>query len=281
MSSGEFNARYLGKGFTSLGVGPVIVKKNNLGLLAYLNTKPYKHLYHIMFGNTSTFETGVYAKLKVGFVPIPLNLEDQNVKSISKQNINIAKNDWDFYETSWDFKKHPILTYKEDAQTIEETFNNWSEFAEKQFYQLNENEEELNRIFIEIYGLEDELTPEVEEKDVTVRKADRERDIKSFISYAVGCMLGRYSLDEEGLVFAGGEFDKARYESFKVDSDGILPVLDDEYFDDDILARFIEFLKITFGEENLVENIDYIAETLGRRARETSRQTIYMNYRKR
>ncbi|MBV1819081.1 BREX-1 system adenine-specific DNA-methyltransferase PglX [Anaerosalibacter bizertensis] len=214
------------------------------------------------------------------------------IEKIVQQNISISKTDWDSFETSWDFKRHPILTHKGEATTIESAFNNWADFAERQFYQLKENEEELNRIFIEIYGLEDELTPDVDEKDVTVNKADIERDIKSFISYAVGCMLGRYSLDVDGLIYAGGDWeDKWRFEdgkclvkdeenntwiesSFWPTMTNIIPITDDNYFEDDIVERFVEFVKITFGSKNLEQNLDYIADVLGKKARETSRDTI-------
>src|SRR5690625_7730956 len=122
-----------------------------------------------------------------------------------------------------------------------------------QFNQLKENEEDLNRIFIDIYGLQDELTPEVDDKDVTVSKADLERDIKSFISYAVGCMFGRYSLDEEGLVYAGGEFDLDRYKTFPADENNVLPILPGAYFEDDIVKKFVQFVDVTYDVETLEE----------------------------
>ncbi|MDY3006013.1 MAG: hypothetical protein SOR60_03245, partial [Anaerococcus porci] len=155
-----------------------------------------------------------------------------------------------------------------------------------------ENEEELNRIFIEIYGLEDELTPEVSDRDITVAKIfDSKKDIdeeikgnnyvmtredvvKNFLSYFVGCAMGRYSLDEEGLVFAGGDFDLSKYKSFKIDTDGILPLTDEEYFEDDIVELFVRFLKITFGEENLNENLDFIASELKGKKSDSSRERI-------
>src|SRR5665648_772929 len=158
--------------------------------------------------------------------------------------------------------------------TLEYIINKWQDVTETQFNQLKDNEEELNRIFIEIYGLQDELTPEVEDKDITIRKADQSREIKSFISYAVGCMLGRYSLDEEGLILAGGKFDPERYKTFKADDDGVLPVLSDAYFDNDIVTQFAEFVKVIFGQSTLATNLDYIAETLARKTNESSRECI-------
>ena len=140
---------------------------------------------------------------------------------------------------------------------------NWKNVCEYRFQKLKANEEELNRIFIDIYGLQDELTPKVEDKDVTVRGADLGRDIRSFISYAVGCMFGRYSLDVPGLAFAGGDWDATKYTTFPADKDGILPICDDEYFDDDIVNRFVRFIEVVFGKNTLEENLAFIADALG------------------
>lgn len=148
---------------------------------------------------------------------------------------------------------------------IKDKFEAWEKEARKRFEQLKANEEELNKIFIELYGLQDELEYHVDDKDVSVSLADRERDIKSLISYAVGCMFGRYSLDEEGLVFAGGKFDMSRYHKFKPDKDNILLLTDDEYFQDDesdIVNKFVDFVSVVYGKETLEENLDYIAEVL-------------------
>ena len=135
--------------------------------------------------------------------------------------------------------------------------------CDNRFNQLKANEEELNRIFIDIYGLQDELTPEVEDKDVTVRKADLGREIRSFISYAVGCMFGRYSLDVDGLAYAGGEWDDSKYVSFAADKDNIIPICDDEYFEDDIVGLFVEFVKTVYGADTLDANLKFIADALG------------------
>lgn len=213
----------------------------------------------------------------IGKIPVIISNEKKYIDLIDKyvlENIKISKNEWNSFETSYDFKKHPIIEFK--SKNIENSFKNWSDFTQKQFNQLKSNEEELNRIFIDIYGLQDELTPEVEDKDITIRKADRDREMKSFISYAVGCMMGRYSLDEEGFVFAGGEFDINRYKTFKADKDAIIPITDMEYFEDDIVSRFVEFVKVVFGEETLEENLNYIADTdcFKRKANETSRDCL-------
>ena len=197
----------------------------------------------------------------VGLVPI---LYDKrycgNIAHIVKNCESDSILDWDSFETSWDFRHHPLLR---KVPTIAEAFEQWQAECDNRFNQLKANEEELNRIFIDIYGLQDELTPEVEDKDVTVRKADLGRDIRSFISYAVGCMFGRYSLDVDGLTYAGGEWDASKYVSFDVDKDNIIPICDDEYFEDDIVGLFVEFVKTVYGVDNLDENLKFIADALG------------------
>ena len=197
----------------------------------------------------------------VGLVPI---LYDKrycgNIAHIVKNCEFDSILDWDSFETSWDFRHHPLLR---KVPTIAEAFEQWQAECDNRFNQLKANEEELNRIFIDIYGLQDELTPEVEDKDVTVRKADLGRDIRSFISYAVGCMFGRYSLDVDGLTYAGGEWDASKYVSFDVDKDNIIPICDDEYFEDDIVGLFVEFVKTVYGVDNLDENLKFIADALG------------------
>ena len=192
------------------------------------------------------------------------------ITTLSKKNISIGKNDWDDFETSWDFQHHPLI-YK--VSTISEAFALWQDECEERFCQLKDNEEELNHIFINIYGLQDELIPEVEDKDVTVRKADLSRDIRSFVSYAVGCMFGRYSLDVDGLVYAGGEWDSSRYQTFIPDDDNCIPITDEEYFSDDIVGRFVEFVKTVYGADTLEENLNFIANALGNKG-DTSREVI-------
>lgn len=146
---------------------------------------------------------------------------------------------------------------------ISDKFSAWQAECDARFTQLKANEEELNRIFIDIYGLQDELTPEVADKDITVRKADLQREIKSLISYAVGCMFGRYSLDVDGLAYAGGAWDAAKYKTFIPDTDNILPICDDAYFPDDIVGRFIDFVRTVYGADTLDENLKFIADALG------------------
>ena len=158
------------------------------------------------------------------------------------------------------------------GRLISDKYKEWEAECNERFNKLKANEEELNRIFIDIYGLQDELTPEVEDKDITVRKADLTREIKSLISYAVGCMFGRYSLDVDGLAYAGGEWDSTKYKSFIPDDDNIIPICDDEYFEDDIVGRFVDFVRVVYGEDTLEENLKFIAYALGGKG--TAREVI-------
>ena len=163
----------------------------------------------------------------------------------------------------------------ESVSLLSDRFARWKRVCEDRFSRLKANEEELNKIFIDIYGLCDELTPDVEDKDVTVRKADLQRDIRSLISYAVGCMFGRYSIDVPGLAYAGDSWDASKYITFKPDKDAIIPICDDEYFADDIVGRFVEFVRAVYGEETLEENLQFIAQALGGKS---STREVIRNY---
>lgn len=205
VTSGKTTFRYYPKGFIFSNCGQAVIMNEEystdiMGMAAYLNSNIVVELLKIL-SPTIGCESGYVAKL-----PFKKEiLDNAKIQVYSKENIRISKFDWDSYETSWDFKTHPLLRCSSDKVSV--AFESWSKECEERFNQLKANEEELNRIFIDIYGLQDELTPEVEDKDVTVRQADLQRDIKSLISYAVGCMFGRYSLEREGIVYAGGNFD--------------------------------------------------------------------------
>lgn len=260
-------------------------------ILGLLNSSLCNYILNIL---CPTLDYNRSSLLKLPCIISQLNKEE--IDCLVKNNVELARVDWDSFETSWDFKRHPLLDYMvEDERekpvikynedglysdtdieiylSIESAFNNWSRACDERFNQLKQNEEELNRIFIDIYGLQDELTPEVEDKDVTVRKADLQREIKSLISYAVGCMFGRYSLDVEGLVYAGGEWDSSKYTTFIPDADNCIPVTDEEYFEDDIVGLFCGWLKKVYGRETLEENLDFIASALGNKGK-TSREVI-------
>lgn len=223
-------------------------------VLAFINSVVGDYFLHVL-NPTMSFQSG-----NIGALPIiSEKVADSSINNLSLENVNLCKADWDSFETSWDFQRHPLLR---KVPTIAEAFDQWQTECNNRFNQLKANEEELNRIFIDIYGLQDELTPEVEDKDVTVRKADLGRDIRSFISYAVGCMFGRYSLDVNGLAYAGGEWDNSKYASFAADKDNIIPICDDEYFEDDIVGLFVKFVKTVYGADTLDENLKFIADAL-------------------
>ena len=238
------------------------------------------------------------------------NSYKETIDLLVESSIGICKIDWNSYETSWDFLKHPLLKcasfsiqdmledekrYIRDQNYIKDAYTRWSDECFCRFKQLKSNEEELNHIFIDIYGLQDELTSEVQDKDVTVRKADLGRDIRSFISYAVGCMFGRYSIYEDGLMYAGGDWDYSKYKDaawraegrpdvsdfytkihYMPDYDNIIPITDEEYFSDDIVGRFVEFVGTVYGKDTLEENLDFIAQALGNKG--NSSREVIRNY---
>ena len=274
IASGPFGMRYVPSGFIFETKGSMCFTSK--GLLPYLlglyNT-PVIQSFLQMVSPTLDYHEGPLGKTPVIIKP------NEKIEQLVEKNINLSRNDWDSLETSWDFQHHPLLR---KVPTIAEAFTQWQNECDNRFHQLKSNEEELNRIFIDIYGLQDELSPEVEDKDVTVRKADLGRDIRSFISYAVGCMFGRYSPYKEGLFYAGGEWDYNAYEDaawitkgkpevlefykqthFMPDEDNIIPICDDEYFTDDIVGRFVEFVAEVYGEDTLDENLKFIADALG------------------
>ena len=262
-------------------------------LLALLNTK-YANEIIKLINPTLNFVPGAVSS-------VPVKKDEKNkgkIIEIAEGNVQLSERDWDSFETSWDFKKHPLLR---NVSTISEAFAQWQVECDDRFNRLKANEEELNRIFIDIYGLQDELTPEVEDKDVTVRKADLQRDIKSLLSYAVGCMFGRYSTYKDGLLFAGEPYSLQAFvdkmndrpgtisdeelerayrnegvvvdEMFFPDADNVIPITDEEYLNDDIVSRLCAWLKAVYGADTLEANLDYIAKALGNKG-STSREII-------
>ena len=231
-------------------------KNDTLMVLSVLNTKVAQFFLSFL-APTLNFQLQ-----DICSIPLPDQLKAVKTEAmeIGKNCVSESKKDWDSFEISLDFQHHPLLR---KVSAIAEAFTQWQTECDDRFNQLKANEEELNRIFIDIYGLQDELTPGVEDKDITVRKADLGRDIRSFISYAVGCMFGRYSLDVDGLAYAGGEWDVSKYVSFAADKDNIIPICDDEYFEDDIVGLFVEFVKTVYGADTLDENLEFIANALG------------------
>ena len=317
MGSGIFNAREVLPGMASIGVGPVIVDCTDKNyMMAFVNSVVFRWFWDTMYGKVSTFETGNVGRIAYKVV------KDNSIELRVDECIQEAKSDWDSFETSWDFKTHPLVGFSkglwdatataaamdyyygylpEASCPLEICYLLWQGRCNERFNKLKANEEELNRIFIDIYGLQDELTPEVEDKDVTVRKADLQRDIKSLLSYAVGCMFGRYSTYKDGLLFAGEPYSLQAFvdkmnerpgtisaeelerayrnegivvdEMFFPDADNVIPITDEEYLDDDIVSRLCAWLKAVYGADTLEANLDYIAKALGNKG-STSREII-------
>ena len=277
ISGDSFAGRYCYGGFMFDVKGScAFASKDKLKLLMGIFNSKITPIYVEALNPTTTTQVGDLKRIPLLY---PDNEQLDMIYKYVDENVALAKNEWDGFEFSWDFQHHPLLR---KVSTIAEAFDQWQAECDDRFNQLKANEEELNRIFIDIYGLQDELTPEVEDKDVTVRKADLGRDIRSFISYAVGCMLGRYSLYNEGLLYAGGlggdfgslvekiqdylrEQGKSRFQEneFYPDADNIIPICDDEYFEDDIVGLFVEFVKTVYGADTLDENLKFIADALG------------------
>ncbi|WP_432541871.1 hypothetical protein [Lactiplantibacillus argentoratensis] len=274
VTSGSLSFRYSpSRQIFSDATTGVFPEKNILYILALSNSKVMNIVSEL--NPTINFQAGDYGKLPV----ICQNVK--YVEQITKKLVEISQEEWDDFENSWKFKVHPLLLHiADDKQTevggrLENAFAIWKTEAQDRFDQLKANEEELNRIFIDLYGLNDELTPEVEDKDVSVRRANEERDIKSLLSYFIGLVFGRYSLDTPGLAYAGGEWNTDKYQKFVPNEDNLLLLNDDRYFDDDrdIMNRFRTFLAVTFGEEHVKENMDYIAHVIGKKA-DNSEQAI-------
>ena len=283
--------RYYKKNYLFDSGAPAIKNDNVLITMGLFNTKVGEY-YLSMISPTLNLQVGDVKK-------IPLIIkEKESVLDIIGKNLLLSKSDWDSYETSWDFVTHPLIkpVLAENnsirSQTlIADCYNMWVDECESRFNNLKANEEALNRIFIDIYGLQDELAADVADKDITVHRIfDTKEDILesmkgsnyvrtkrdevvSLLSYAVGCMFGRYSLDVEGLAYAGGEWDDSKYITFKPDSDNIIPITDEEYLDDDIVTRFCTWLKVVYGESTIEANLDFIADALGGKGN-TSREII-------
>ena len=320
LTSGSNSFRLCGNGFLfDTNKGAMIFEKTlDLEyLLGFLNTKVAQTAINLL-NSTISLQIG-----DVAAIPVDINNDRVDIiKQLSHECVAMCKDDWDAFEISWGFKVHPLVYLSKglwDATATAATMDYyygylpeascpleicyllWKGQCKERFEKLKANEEELNRIFIDIYGLQDELTPEVEEKDVTVRKADLQRDIKSLLSYAVGCMFGRYSTYKDGLLFAGEPYSLQAFadkmndrpgtisadelerayrnegvvvdEMFFPDEDNVIPITDEEYLDDDIVSRLCDWLKVVYGADTLEANLDYIAKALGNKG-STSREII-------
>ena len=293
ITSGASSYRIKPKISAFSSVSPTLISKNrqyDYTMLSFLNSAVCEWMNKI---TNPTLHT-----LVGNILELPDKLQNVDTEMQAKSCIDLSKSDWDSFETSWDFAEHPLVKWLRqlrDATSIGATmayyyhgerpevscpvelcYMLWQGECNERFAKLKANEEELNRIFIDIYGLQDELTPEVEDKDVTVRRADLGRDIRSLISYAVGCIFGRYSLDKPGLAYAGGDWNPDQYHTFRPDADNVIPITDEEYFTDDLTGLFVAWVKKAFGQDYLEENLAFIAKALG--VKGTSPRAVIRSY---
>ena len=295
VTSGKFGVRLSPNGFAFDGRGASMFCNEDIRFyLAALMSSKLASYFLDMLNPTLTFNIE-----NIAAIPTIIDKEKKlDVDWKAEECYDCSKSDWDSFETSWDFAEHPLVKWSHDlwdatsigatmayyyhgerpevSCPVELCYLLWQGECNDRFAKLKANEEKLNRIFIDIYGLQDELTPEVEDKDVTVRRADLGRDIRSLISYAVGCIFGRYSLDKPGLAYAGGKWDDSKYTTFIPDADNVLPITDEEYFTDDIVGRFVEFVKVVYGTDTLEDNLAFIAKALG--VKGTSPRAVIRNY---
>lgn len=271
ISSSALSMRYSPKGFLFETKGSVCFPENKLQLnlvLALMNSYVVKELL-LAISPTLDFHEG-----PIGKVPVITELESSTKEHVDIL-VNIAKNDWDSYETSWDFTQNPII--RTQQPNLEQAFLTWKQQNADAVAEMKRLEEENNKLFIEAYGLQDELTPDVPDEQITLTRADREKDSQRLVSYAIGCMMGRYSLDEPGLIYAHAgnqDFDTSYYQTFPVDVDGIIPITGMHWFEDDVTHRIQEFLTAVWGKDTLDANMLWLAESLDKKSNETAEDTI-------
>lgn len=289
LTSSIFSARYSEKGFLFdiKGSSGFPSKDTFSYILGLLNSKVLQKFIEILNPSLTT-QVGDMSR-------VPVVVKNKNlIDNLSEYNVNISQSDWDSFETSWDFKRHPLLPATHSSTLLSQCYQNWQAVCEQRFTQLKANEEELNRIFIEIYGLQNELTPAVADRDVTVARIYNSKEdipesmkgnnyvltkqdiVKSLISYAVGCMFGRYSLDVEGLAYAGGDWDCSKYQTFTPDEDNCILITDEAYAKDDIAELFGAWLKKVYGTEQYEENLKFVADALGNKG--SSSREVIRNY---
>ena len=270
LSSGTFSARALTQGFLWDVAGSPIFFDDEDRMEYTLGFLCSKVADHILKTTNPTLNTQA-----IDIAQLPLIEQSHvysEVLSLVKDSFNFSKADWDSFEISWDFERHPLLPANGETK-LADTFAGWSESSNSRWNALKANEERLNEIFIKVYGLQDELSPKVEDKNVSVRKADITREAKSLLSYFVGVVFGRYSLDKPGLNYAGGEWNGASQHAL-VDADNVVPMMDNEYYADDIIKKLRDFLTTVYGDSTLHANMDWLANAVGRRSTENSEDVL-------
>jgi hypothetical protein len=268
VSSSYFGVRYYPKGFIfDVGGSSLFPQEENIfnSLAGFLCSHIAPDLMKVL-NPTLNFQVGNVEQLP--YINVPN-------KDYGKNCIDIAKTDWDSYEISWDFTQNPII--RSQQPNLEQAFNIWQQQNANAVAEMKLLEEENNKLFIDAYGLQDELTPDVPDEQITLTRADREKDSQRLVSYALGCMMGRYSLDESGLIYAHAgnqDFDASRYQTFPADADGIIPLTEMHWFEDDATHRIQEFLTAVWGKDTLDTNMQWLAESLDKKASETAEDTI-------
>ncbi len=288
ITSGDISFRYFEEGFISDASANLLIA--NQTELFYL-----QGLLNTSIINSWTKALNPTMHFKIGdLMKIPLIHDEKrqiDVVKLVKKNIDISRDSWNSMELSWDYSVPPLVKYLKNHSTIQDAFEIWAQEQNMRFAALRDNEIKLNDLFSEIYKIGDKKFLSVKGKSVSVpmivrNKKDIPNDMKdnpfirttfdeviSLMSYAIGCMFGRYSLDTEGLVYAGGEWDASKYSKFLPDEDNVIPITDQKYMDDDIVERLCKFLKVVYGKRSLETNLDFIANTLGGKG-STSREII-------
>jgi len=270
ITSGTLGFRYSPEGFVYESSTNNIFQADSsfdlFTILGYFNSKVADHFLSVMNPTINVMPEDIRR------LPCCQLESKELINQLVSSSIQISKKDWDSFETSWDYTKHPLLV----GVSVQKAFETWKNECDSRYYQLKSNEEQLNHVFIDIYGLQDELTPEVDNNDITVRRAELPRDIRSLLSYGVGCMFGRYSLDKDGLAYAGGEWTNEKYCTFIPSADHILPVTGEEYFDNDVVGLLCAFLEKSYGADTVEENISFIGNSLGGKG--YSSRDIIRNY---
>lgn len=298
ISSSSVSFRIVPEGVLFGNGGPCLYTENIYPQIAFMNTNVAQNILNAYNPTLNYTKSDIDNLPAINYAEFDL-VQQQKLYTLTKKCIHISKEEWDSRETSWDFTRNELLKHKSD-NTLENALSAYSTYWSEKFNTLHTNEEELNRLFIDIYGLQDELTPDVELKDITILKTEskiingklefqKDEIIEQFISYAVGCMFGRYSLDREGLILANQGDTLQDYlerigttPTFEVDDDNIIPIVDEaDYFSDDITDRFTEFVKTTFGPEKLQQNIAYIENALGKKIRAYFTKDFYIDHTKR
>lgn len=268
ISSGTFSVRatFGGSIFSDAGMKvPTSSVEDTEKVSGFLNSSVSLHFLKCL-SPTLNFEKGSIAALPFK------NIYSNYVKPL----VDLSRNDWDEFEVSYNFKQPYFLSSKNDIG-IAHSWSNWLLESTKRTVEAMRLEVENNRLYINAYGLQDELTPEVPESQITLARADREKDCQRLMSYAIGCMMGRFNLDEPGLIYARAGnvgFDASRYTTFPADADGIVPLTDELWFEDDAASRIREFMRAAWGPDTLAENMDWLAESLGNKPSETPDETI-------